>query len=537
MSFENFPYTNFHELNLDWIIQKLKEAYSPENPPENIVLSINGETGHVELFTGNFIRLPDVPENAWNIFRVADDEAKGIQFDGDGAYRIYRDQRYKIYDEDNEPNYPVTSVNGQTGDVQIAIPSALVRSVNGKTGAVVTPFTNPNGDILSLDTNAPGNRWGFSRQTSAGSASIYVDTSGNTVKAYISLTPAGGGSAQTFPLLTSADIPSSAGVVSINTRTGVVTLYGSDIYTTENGNTTIAQDIASLQSGLNSEVTERTNSIQDLSQRLNAEIADRQTEDAGIENRLGSAITTETSERTTEDNNINSKINNINSLLYNGIIDINLWERGVYSSSTGNAVSGSENNYCRLINYISEDCTLVRITASGFVMRVLAWDENNTFKGLLHDDDTFVPGASGFRYVTSFDLRRYRQLYPTYKYKFVFQKPNASAVQLTDTQFVEFVYSALENISNQVEELRAQIDGIDTSTSITKITLSEVVSLPARYPDTGTDARIKSTSECMLMDLSRPGVQHSNWTIETFDGYLTIAGTIRGLTDITLYLI
>ena len=536
MSFENFPYSNFHELNLDWIVKKIKEAYSPENPPENIVLSINGQTGHVELFTDNFIRLPDVPDNAWNIFRVADDEAKGIQFDGDGAYRIYRDQRYKIYDEDNEPDYPVRSVNGQTGDVQIAIPSALVRSVNGKTGAVITPFTNPNGDILALDTNSPGNRWGMSRQTTAGTASIYVDTSGNTIKAYVSLAPAGGGSAQTFPLLTSADIPESAGVVSINTKTGVVTIYGSDILTTQNGNTTIAQDIESLQNGLNTEVSDRTNAIQDLSSRLNAEIADRQTEDAGIENRLGSAITTETSERTTEDNEINSKINDINTLLYDGVSDVNLWERGVFSSTSGNPVAGNEDRYNRMLDYIPDDCTLVKVTNSNFVMRLLAW-ENDTFKGIMKENGTIATGAADIKYASQFDLRQLKRLYPTYKYKLVMQKPTATVISLTDAQYVEFVYSTIEDISNQIEELRAEIDGIDATTSITKITLSEVVTLPARFPDTGTDSRIKTTSECMLMELSRPGAQHSNWTIETFDGYLTIAGTIRGLTDITLYMI
>lgn len=536
MSFENFPYSNFHELNLDWIVQKIKEAYSPDNPPENIVLSINGQTGHVELFTDNFIRLPDVTENAWNIYRVADDEAKGIQFDGDGAYRIYRDQRYKIYDEDNEPDYPVTSVNGQTGDVQITIPSALVRSVNGKTGAVVTPFTNPNGDILSLDTNSPGNRWGFSRQTSAGNASIYVDTSGNTVRAYISLSPAGGGSAQTFPLLTSADIPSSAGVVSINTRTGVVTLYGSDIYTTENGNTTIAQDIASLQSGLNSEVTERTNSIQDLSQRLNAEIADRQTEDTGIENRLDSAITAETTARTSADTAINESINTIEDEIVDKINNVNLWTRGTMNVRTGEPSDNEQ--YCRTIDYIDDKCITIKGIDDNFRFTIYAWTSEDVYVGRMSTNNDFISTTSpSAKTYTSIDMRELRTLFPNYKFKVVARFANTTTIYIEDMSGVILTYSAIENISNQVAELRAEIDGIDTSTSITKITLSEVVSLPARYPDTGTDARITASSECMIMELSRPGVQHSDWTIETFNGYLTIAGTILGLTDITLYLI
>ena len=42
--FENFPYTNLHELNLDWIIQRIKEM------EDRSVLSVNGETGNVILY-------------------------------------------------------------------------------------------------------------------------------------------------------------------------------------------------------------------------------------------------------------------------------------------------------------------------------------------------------------------------------------------------------------------------------------------------------------------------------------------------------
>ena len=54
--FENFPYTNFHDLNLDWIIQKIMDAYSPDNPPPvGMVASVNGKTGIVVL-TGEDIK-------------------------------------------------------------------------------------------------------------------------------------------------------------------------------------------------------------------------------------------------------------------------------------------------------------------------------------------------------------------------------------------------------------------------------------------------------------------------------------------------
>ena len=87
--FENYPYTNFHDLNLDWIIQKVKEAYSPDNPPDAVVLSVNGESGDVILYKDAVITLPSVDENTWNIHRLSDGTSTGIQFvKGQKAQRI-----------------------------------------------------------------------------------------------------------------------------------------------------------------------------------------------------------------------------------------------------------------------------------------------------------------------------------------------------------------------------------------------------------------------------------------------------------------
>lgn len=56
--FEHLPYTNIQDLNLDWMIEKVKNAisntYNPDNPPPYPVTSINGKTGAVRL-TGNDI--------------------------------------------------------------------------------------------------------------------------------------------------------------------------------------------------------------------------------------------------------------------------------------------------------------------------------------------------------------------------------------------------------------------------------------------------------------------------------------------------
>ena len=241
--FNEFPYTNFHELNLDWIIQKVKEAYGPDNPPEGIVLSVNGEDGNVILYQDAIVRFPDVTDGTWNIHRIAGGASSGIQFLPNKAQRISGAQRLDMYDAGNPPPYPVQSVNGQTGDVTIQIP---VQSVNGQTGVVVIPpdFQN-NNEIMEFTQESDGNYWGLSRKVSTGNASIYLDTSNNTVKAYIAFNSSDGQTNVTYPLLTSADIPSSSGVLSINGKTGAVTLYGSDVYTNANSQTTVAQDLAS----------------------------------------------------------------------------------------------------------------------------------------------------------------------------------------------------------------------------------------------------------------------------------------------------
>ena len=48
------PYTNFHDLNLDWIIKRIMNVYNDENPPPYPVRTVNGQVGNVHL-TGDDI--------------------------------------------------------------------------------------------------------------------------------------------------------------------------------------------------------------------------------------------------------------------------------------------------------------------------------------------------------------------------------------------------------------------------------------------------------------------------------------------------
>lgn len=112
--FENFPYTNLHELNLDWIIERIKEM------EETSVLSVNGQTGYVILYQDAKMELPEVTESQWSIVRTADGVEAGILFDSNGTAYIVKGQLFdQIYTQSNPPDYPVKSVNGLTGHVEL----------------------------------------------------------------------------------------------------------------------------------------------------------------------------------------------------------------------------------------------------------------------------------------------------------------------------------------------------------------------------------------------------------------------------------
>lgn len=156
--FEQFPYQNFHELNLDWIIQQINQV------KESVVLSVNGQTGEVILYPEAFVRLPDLSDTTtWSFFRYVDGKAEGVQFiNGQPMQRIDDLNRYNIYDSGNPPPYPVTAVNGQTGDVVIAVP---VQSVNGMTGNVIL-YQNASIEFPAINTDS----WEMWRETDTNQA-------------------------------------------------------------------------------------------------------------------------------------------------------------------------------------------------------------------------------------------------------------------------------------------------------------------------------------------------------------------------------
>ena len=560
MAFENFPYTNFHEINLDWIVARVKEAYSASNPPDypvksvngmtgdviiaipaNLVQSVNGETGNVILYRNPLVQFPTTDESRWNLFRICDGDsgdARGIEFDEDGAHRIEGTRRILIYDAENQPDYPVTSVNGQTGDVRI---SAGVNSVNGKTGNVVTPFVNPNTDILKLDSNSNTVLWGISRDVAGGNVALYISSGAGSPQAFIRYTPTDG-EAINLPLLSNADIPAEAGVVSVNGASGVVNLTGSNI---------------NINNSLPLPINNKFVSLDDWLETLT--------------------------------NNILQENDNIT------------WVRGSLRPYNGQTVGS---NIALRTGTLPDNIVLVVSKQKEMTFRIYAYDENNAYQGIYHPEtNTFAAEDSGDAYGINqiVNLQSIKKTHPEYTFKLTANLYPSGNISTNDAEYIGlyYPYSIDSQIDAEIEALQAadaahdqqiatlqeddtthnqqitalqetdtthnqqiaelqsendtqdqqitdlynasvtqsnQINDLYTRTGVYGIYIENVNTLPMRYPSSGTDPKIKSTNMVVSMDLYVSGVQVDDWTMTTYDGYLEISGTMNGTSSMTLYL-
>ena len=216
------------------------EFYSSNNQPPYPVSSVNGQTGAVVLYQDPAVQLPgitDATQHNWNIWRNLNNVASGIQFNDDGTVSlIVGSDRYTLYSSNNPPNYPVSSVNGQTGAVVLSIPPAFVDNPAAAELTVAEEI---------LDSSV----WALIRETDNGYVGIAVDSTSGSQAAYLQIGTGAG--KQLIKLLTLADIPQSSGVVSINGLSGVVVLSGADL----NVSTTDTRKINVVLAGLETDVS------------------------------------------------------------------------------------------------------------------------------------------------------------------------------------------------------------------------------------------------------------------------------------------
>ena len=276
--FEQFPYQNFHELNLDWLINEIKELEAT-----GLVLSVNGMTGDVTLYEENIVRLPDVANSSWNLFRKNDGQDNGIEFTKNQPMtRIQGSSRFAVYDAGNPPPYPVTSVNGATGDVTLyptnvtQLPSVanstwnIYRIADGQenglewtkngpmtriqgtsrfavydAGNPPPNFADTSAPDLQLPVDTTGTSWSINRNIGSGNLGLLLGVSGGQEEAYIQYDD--GVTPSLVKLLTPADIPSSSGVVSFNGQTGVVTADASTLEMSSSDSTSIDNTITNIE--------------------------------------------------------------------------------------------------------------------------------------------------------------------------------------------------------------------------------------------------------------------------------------------------
>ena len=152
--FENFPYTNMHELNLDWLIQEMKEL--EQKVQDGPVVSVNGLTGEVILYRQPNIQFPDVNDSTvtkWEMFRYLNGHIYGIQFDSNGNVYALRDfVRTKLLTwDDIPPDAGVISVNGLYGVVHLS--GTDIPYMGGETETVYDKLSDLDDDITSAQAD------------------------------------------------------------------------------------------------------------------------------------------------------------------------------------------------------------------------------------------------------------------------------------------------------------------------------------------------------------------------------------------------
>lgn len=149
--FPQFPYSNLHELNLDWLIEQIKQIEG-----QGVVLSVNGLSGVVTLYTDKDVVFPDLGlEDNWQIYRLINNKVAGLKFTGEKFFYITKnvdDEEFtvhEVYTSNNQPPYPVTSVNGEDGAVRLAgdtIPFQIDGSMTIED--VITPLEESIGPVI-----------------------------------------------------------------------------------------------------------------------------------------------------------------------------------------------------------------------------------------------------------------------------------------------------------------------------------------------------------------------------------------------------
>ena len=181
------------------LLAEVMEKYGADNPPPYPVTSVNGQTGEVSLDLGVTSIRADYEGSGAVGVNTGDVSLVGqgcfVNTVYPGRVRVLASKstiglgsvaNERQYSAQNPPPYPVKSVNGQVGDVSVAVPTATsdltndsgfvnavgaaaaapVQSVNGQTGDVSVPGISaldvyPVGSIyMSVNSTSPATLFG-----------------------------------------------------------------------------------------------------------------------------------------------------------------------------------------------------------------------------------------------------------------------------------------------------------------------------------------------------------------------------------------
>ena len=244
-----FPFFNSQELNLDWIMLELKEIlkFMPLNGNVGDVLQRKPEGAAWEALSavsmdihslasttpasGDEIPLYDISAQGNRKITVADIQAGLVApvtsvNTKTGAVVLDKTDiglgnvaNVAQYSASNPPPYPVTSVNGQTGDVVVGGGGGAVDSVNGQIGVVMLDAADvgalPDNTVIPTKTSDLNNDSGFITSAQAASAAPVQSVNGQTGAVTIQTTPVDfvGGTSASFDksdlVSTPSETPSS----------------------------------------------------------------------------------------------------------------------------------------------------------------------------------------------------------------------------------------------------------------------------------------------------------------------------------------
>ena len=95
--------------------------------------------------------------------------------------------------------------------------------------------------------------------------------------------------------------------------------------------------------------------------------------------------------------------------------------------------------------------------------------------------------------------------------------------------------SAITELAENVTALEGDITTL-SETEVIVVNIASYSGSQVRVPATGTNPAITANHVLLASTLGTPSAQTGDWTVNTYDGYLTLSGTATGTSTVKLVL-